>query len=365
MSIVFGLTYLFEVIQSILNRRSKIVGWVLLLFSFVLFVFLNGSVSDNSVYTYYYTHPETPSKFETLFVFLMQGSHFIGLPYFGFKAILFVIEFLLLWYGAKNFGIKNIGLFFVLVLTLQFFEASVQLRNYLMATMVFYGVSVLFKGEKNAELKYLAIILMATFVQFLAMFFILLLPIRKLSIKTALYFIGGMIVLLSFLTMTSLGQEWLITLTDAVFSRLGSFGPKVMQYVERMRPGKILLADVMLTGVYWMFFWRIEKSGWENKFTDFGMRISLLLFLAIPLYFVAYNFDRILIDLSLIIFILAIGSVENMDISNSRKYQINALLFFAVLIYAIASYSYGIKFGSTLRPMFTDNDLLRLVGVMF
>lgn len=106
MSIVFGLTYLFEVIQSILNRRSKIVGWVLLLFSFVLFVFLNGSVSDNSVYTYYYTHPETPSKFETLFVFLMQGSHFIGLPYFGFKAILFVIEFLLLWYGAKILVLK-------------------------------------------------------------------------------------------------------------------------------------------------------------------------------------------------------------------------------------------------------------------
>lgn len=325
-----------------------------------LFAFVPVTTSDNWVYHWYYVNPEVSTKFEPLFNWLMHFFYYGGLDYTQFKIVIFMMEMLLIFWGLNIMKIENKRIVYLFYTLIHFFESGIQLRNYLMATIVFVALAYLWRSNKYDNIRFLFLIVIAILIQISAAFFIVMLPIKRLNTeKKQLWFILIVILLSLFIAIPATRSVYTAIITG-VAGKTPVVGTKILQYALRFKPGQIMLIDTLLTILLYAFFSLIIKKINEKKeymkYAIFGQQLSLFLFILFPLYFVAYNFDRILID-SMIMFFAIFGKFFNNEIGKTNKFVV---LFVAVGLFGTYSYStyhYGIKYSSTYEPVLYKNTI--------
>ncbi|QOD85852.1 EpsG family protein [Weissella viridescens] len=356
MPIVFYLAIIAEALMGIIAPLKKTAFPILFVCLLgVLFVYVPNTVSDNIIYQIYYTHPAVPNKFESLFNLLMQLSNALGLDYKGFKTLIFVLEMTLLYLGMRLFKLENKRLFMVFYTMILFFESPIQLRNYLMATIVFVAIAYLWRGKTSM---FICLVIIGGLVQSSAFFFLLLWPIMKIKHrKTEYWFIAVMIIVaIAMLLPPTRGVYTVIV--NALASAIPVFGPKLAAYALRFQPGTIMIFDVTLTIVlYWLFvkLGKVVKQPALETYITLGRKMALFFFMLFPLYMAAFNFDRILMDGLLVVFVVIITLFTSLP--SPTRWTVLVIAFALFGVYSYEAYHYGIRYQVNYEPVLFQNEL--------
>lgn len=324
-----------------------------------IFAFMPITASDNWVYSWYYTHPGVPTKFEPLFNWLMQFSMWVGWDYYQFKLGLFALEMFLLNWGLNVMVVQNKRYVILGYTLIHLFESGVQLRNYLMAIIVFVALAYLWRHKQLDVLRFIALISIAALIQSAALIFLLMLPISKCRTRKSRGIILALVGAVSLFISLPITRAVYVSLVTGIAGKIPIIGSKLLQYALRFEPGMIILLDVPLTIGLFMLFTKVRIGARDEAVAAdalFGQQLSLFLCLMFPMYLVAYNFDRILIDSLLVIFAIFAKFIADCDVINKRRLLGLSILLFGT--YGYATYHYGAKYENTYEPALYRNIYL-------
>ncbi|MCC8440396.1 EpsG family protein [Leuconostoc pseudomesenteroides] len=370
MSIIFLIGFIFMTVNAVLfNGQSRVIRYSFISILFILFVYITMDQSltfDTSIYNFYYSDPDL-AHFEVGYIWLMKFGKMLGLSFYQFRGLLFLIEIFLILIALHRFNIKNKNLFLLLYTILNFFESPVQLRNYLMATIVFLGFSFIKSRTKSGYMLFVLLVGLGASIQSAGLFF---LPFvfffafqGKIMNKVVVLYTTIFISLIAFGPIRAL-----VTVFAAqLMTPFGVTGMKAVSYLNRLMPGQIILADIPFTLGIWYFYSQIIKK-FQSK--DSGVNTPVVVNIALteklfffliymfPMYLFAYNFDRILID-SFLVFFVAIVTLSDYSRTKSKsivgvdKYTVLGIV--TTLSYATFSYLYGTKLDGTLIAVLFHN----------
>ncbi|WP_195317958.1 EpsG family protein [Weissella cibaria] len=359
--VFYGLVLIELILLLLTPSRQQRVSIVFLVLLAIIFAYVPITVSDNWVYNWYYTHPEVPTKFEPVFNQVMQMATKVGLSYQQFKLVIFTIEMSCMAWGLNILQVDNKRVVLLCYTAIQFFESGVQLRNYLMATVVFVAIAYLWRDKRFDTMYFVMLVGLAAGIQLAAVFFLLLLPMRRLRTRNAQLWFIGVISAGALLIAVPVTRHIYVLIVQAIATRLPVIGPKMLQYALRFEPGMIIILDVAIAVVLLLLFWRLEAI---FKQTDnqplqssirLGQQMALLFYSMVPLYLVAYNFDRILIDGLIVVF--AIFAQILGQLTQRNKWLLLAIMGLLVGTYSFATYHYGTKYHNTYAPMIHENAM--------
>lgn len=359
--VFYGLVLIELILLLLTPSRQQRVSIVFLALLAIIFAYVPITVSDNWVYNWYYTHPEVPTKFEPVFNQVMQMATKVGLSYQQFKLVIFTIEMSCMAWGLNIFQVDNKRVVLLCYTAIQFFESGVQLRNYLMATVVFVAIAYLWRDKRFDTMYFVMLVGLAAGIQLAAVFFLLLLPMRRLRTRNAQLWFIGVISAGALLIAVPVTRHIYVLIVQAIATRLPVIGPKMLQYALRFEPGMIIILDVAMAVVLLLLFWHLEAI---FKQTDnqplqssirLGQQMALLFYSMVPLYLVAYNFDRILIDGLIVVF--AIFAQILGQLTQRNKWLLLAIMGLLVGTYSFATYQYGTKYHNTYAPMIHENAM--------
>ena len=359
--VFYGLVLIELILLLLTPSRQQRVSIVFLVLLAIIFAYVPITVSDNWVYNWYYTHPEVPTKFEPVFNQVMQMATKVGLSYQQFKLVIFTIEMSCMAWGLNILQVDNKRVVLLCYTAIQFFESGVQLRNYLMATVVFVAIAYLWRDKRFDTMYFVMLVGLAAGIQLAAVFFLLLLPMRRLRTRNAQLWFIGVISAGVLLIAVPVTRHIYVLIVQAIATRLPVIGPKMLQYALRFEPGMIIILDVAIAVVLLLLFWRLEAI---FKQTDnqplqssirLGQQMALLFYSMVPLYLVAYNFDRILIDGLIVVF--AIFAQILGQLTQRNKWLLLAIMGLLVGTYSFATYHYGTKYHNTYAPMIHENAM--------
>lgn len=359
--VFYGLVLIELILLLLTPSRQQRVSIVFLVLLAIIFAYVPITVSDNWVYNWYYTHPEVPTKFEPVFNQVMQMATKVGLSYQQFKLVIFTIEMSCMAWGLNILQVDNKRVVLLCYTAIQFFESGVQLRNYLMATVVFVAIAYLWRDKRFDTMYFMMLVGLAAGIQLAAVFFLLLLPMRRLRTRNAQLWFIGVISAGALLIAVPVTRHIYVLIVQAIATRLPVIGPKMLQYALRFEPGMIIILDVAIAVVLLLLFWRLEAI---FKQTDnqplqssirLGQQMALIFYSMVPLYLVAYNFDRILIDGLIVVF--AIFAQILGQLTQRNKWLLLAIMGLLVGTYSFATYHYGTKYHNTYAPMIHENAM--------
>lgn len=359
--VFYGLVLIELILLLLTPSRQQRVSIVFLVLLAIIFAYVPITVSDNWVYNWYYTHPEVPTKFEPVFNQVMQMATKVGLSYQQFKLVIFTIEMSCMAWGLNILQVDNKRVVLLCYTAIQFFESGVQLRNYLMATVVFVAIAYLWRDKRFDTMYFVMLVGLAAGIQLAAVFFLLLLPMRRLRTRNAQLWFIGVISAGALLIAVPVTRHIYVLIVQAIATRLPVIGPKMLQYALRFEPGMIIILDVAIAVVLLLLFWRLEAI---FKQTDnqplqssirLGQQMALIFYSMVPLYLVTYNFDRILIDGLIVVF--AIFAQILGQLTQRNKWLLLAIMGLLVGTYSFATYHYGTKYHNTYAPMIHENAM--------
>ncbi|WP_270324847.1 EpsG family protein [Weissella cibaria] len=359
--VFYGLVLIELILLLLTPSRQQRVSIVFLVLLAIIFAYVPITVSDNWVYNWYYTHSEVPTKFEPVFNQVMQMATKVGLSYQQFKLVIFTIEMSCMAWGLNILQVDNKRVVLLCYTAIQFFESGVQLRNYLMATVVFVAIAYLWRDKRFDTMYFVMLVGLAAGIQLAAVFFLLLLPMRRLRTRNAQLWFIGVISAGALLIAVPVTRHIYVLIVQAIATRLPVIGPKMLQYALRFEPGMIIILDVAIAVVLLLLFWRLEAI---FKQTDnqplqssirLGQQMALIFYSMVPLYLVAYNFDRILIDGLIVVF--AIFAQILGQLTQRNKWLLLAIMGLLVGTYSFATYHYGTKYHNTYAPMIHENAM--------
>lgn len=369
MSILFLIGFIFMIVDSVLfNGRSRVIRYSFIAVLFILFVYATMDSSwafDTIIYDHYYNDPDL-AHFEVGYILLMKFGKLLGLSFYQFRGLIFIMEMVLILFALYRFHINNKNLFLVLYTILNFFESPIQLRNYLMATIVLLGFSFIKDKTKFGYIMFMVLVAIGATIQSSAIFFMpfcLYFALNSsIANKVVVWYTVIFIALIAFGPIRSLVS----VVVAQLLTPFGVTGMKAASYLNRLIPGQIILADVPYTLGIWYFFSKMFKHFKDKTSTNTAINLELTLKLfffliyMFPMYLFAYNFNRILIDSFLVFFV---GVVTLSDHIRANR-QLIAIDKFAVvgiaitLTYSIFSYTYGAKYVGTLVAVLFHNTFL-------
>ena len=332
--VFYGLVLIELILLLLTPSRQQRMSIVFLVLLAIIFAYVPITVSDNWVYNWYYTHPEVPTKFEPVFNQVMQMATKVGLSYQQFKLVIFTIEMSCMAWGLNIFQVDNKRVVLLCYTAIQFFESGVQLRNW--------------RDKRFDTMYFVMLVGLAAGIQLAAVFFLLLLPMRRLRTRNAQLWFIGVISAGALLIAVPVTRHIYVLIVQAIATRLPVIGPKMLQYALQFEPGMIIILDVAMAVVLLLLFWRLEAI-------RLGQQMALLFYSMVPLYLVAYNFDRILIDGLIVVF--AIFAQTLGQLTQRNKWLLLAIMGLLVGTYSFATYHYGTKYHNTYAPMIHENAM--------
>ncbi len=326
---------------------------------------------DSGIYQSYYMHAEWDSEapFEQGYILLMKISRILGLNYLEFRLAIAVFGYLLLFIAIKRFKLVNTSLFYVYYIMMPFVEDPIQLRNFLMITIVLVSCSFLYKGadDKYSIVKYVVGIMLASSIQTLGLFFLLLIPFylpKKINYrKTYVWFsIISTVVMLFPIT-----RNFISVFLGQQFMKLGTIGMKISQFLMRAQPGKIMVWDGLVTVLLFVIVLQIKKQlkNTQNKNTRnillLGEATVYMLIIVFPMYFFSYNFDRLIKDGLFILFVVFAFCIPLLAKINVKAWiSVGLTAFTVVLFYSFNYYNYGdvSRWETLVYPVLFDNQFM-------
>lgn len=283
--IVFN-AFFFTLISSFFRNSGL---FVLLLIPVMWAMFgANYSNADYANYLAIYELQEQGVIFDTSqigFISLMSLSSTLGLSYNGFLTIVSFMGILLIYSTISKYTEKP-NFVFALYFIHPFFLDIVQVKHFLAMSIIVFSVRFLIENRITSTYKYIAGILIASSIHFIALFFLPLAFIKKINIKILVIFIITSSLGLLFLDKLNIIQQLAIkiagdTRTESYFENRANFGFFVQFFIQLCTLAIVLYSVKILR----------EKNK-SSKFVELIFIINIYLLILFPFYVINGTFER-------------------------------------------------------------------------
>lgn len=371
MAIYLLIVFILNGINACFKGKSKIIFIMTQILLVIMFSYMSiySTPQDSAIYQAYYIHPEwdDTSGFEQGFLELMSFSRWIGFSYLQLRLLIALFGYFLIAVSLYRMKVTNKSLFYLYYILMPFMEDPIQIRNFLMTTMVLFGFTFLINKKKSGIFAYTLIVLLSSTIQSLGLLFLLIIPFYAFDNEEK--------VRKAYLNFTIIfGIIFAIPFTRKLFSTIlgnfsaqyfGTVGQKIATFLYRAQPGMIIFTDIAIVTVIIYLLDYIRKIFIKNydvltqKLVHLGTNLAYSLLATIPLYFFAYNFDRMIKDSLFLFFIVfAVTIPKIIKINGKRGFIVAIMVLVTIMSYSISYYSYGTggRWRSVVYPVIFDNQ---------
>lgn len=342
--------YLITLLKSVSKNKNKVLDLLLLISAALLFSFRNLFEDDTYVYNNIYEGMlSNPSSSENIygidsgFVFLMKILSQLGISFYCFRLLLFLLSCILIFIGIKCIT-NNYDIVFCLYLFFPFCYDRIQIRQFFSYAIVIFAIRYLIMKEKKI-IKYIICVIAATLIHSTAIVYLLylfaILPDQE-YIKKLVKIVTGLFVICVLGGVNIIGLFGNIVKDDK-FTRYG-FGETdyrmnvFLQFFEIILFGLFLYLDNKL-------LIKQEDEKYRTLSSIFNLSIVFL-----PFVLVSLSFERLMRPF--IILTYGVVAKEYEDKKN-KNYWIPLIL---VIVFTIIRMS--VSFGYII-DLFSDCELIR------
>lgn len=344
---LFIVSELGQFIYKLFSKKGKLIGF----FGLAVLAYLAGAApaqtSDYAVYEIYYElAPKGIFYFERSYSELGVFFYNLGFDYAGYRLIFAFLSALILYIGVKRFT-SNLALFSALYGVTVFFCDAVQIRNFMMISLVVLGISFLIESTpKDLLLAFFFIWLSAQFQSLGYLFFLVILVkiIPRKALRNSLLFVFLAIIFLMLLTKV-LG----ISVLTSIMARVVGLFSDRMNLVEKVsgqyNDGTTIVGFLLLTASTLMGL-SFESFLLKQNIQDdlYGKKLQVLYSgvlvsaIALPTLFLAHDYSRIQRNAFLFILISIALYFEKADDSKSKKWIMIGATLMVCFAYTLAHF---------------------------
>lgn len=352
--------YFLNIINSIKKRKSKI-----LIFAFIvlLLILMGGNTKNPDYYSYeilYYNYGNVVSA-DFGYRILCAIFRNLGINYEGFRIIISLIGFYLINITIKKYSANKIFVY-LLYAIYPFLLDVVQIRNFLMTSIVIYAMSYLVKKSGKSTIKYILFILIASSIHITALVY---LPIALiLYLDKNIFFKLFIFYIIIIGILAGINKDILEIIANKIINALDLDDSRFIMYSSIKTQYGYLL--------YWslqFLTYAIIKSSksicnknklvdeHKNKFVDLVYVINLYLLIFLPFYvfeITYHRFARNMMILNYIVYTITYQSIVN------NKYKKLIYLSFIILL-VLMHFALDIfipQFDNIIKPIFEFNWIL-------
>lgn len=371
--VIFGGVWLFSLLSVFLRKFTKIAPMLVVIALSILFAFipLLNTPMDTEVYQRYFTRPDLISPtFERGYDAFQRFWSGTGIDYWLYRWILGVLGLACYSCALWKFGIKQ-NIFWCLYPIVPFIEDAIQLRNYLMISLMVLAIS--FMTKKSTYIIVIIIGYWATTMQssgwLMIPGFIAFAVWEIKAIRRALVWLYLLLFVLMLIPFVRTAASTLLMQFNFDLL-LGDAGDKALKYVSRNSLNRIVFADAFFAILNFVFF----IKGYEfldrhelitskkdlivvrilGSFTMVGLAV-------LPLLPLAYNFDRLVKNSFIFFFMFQAFFLSKVQQKHTKGHLIMMLVsLIYVLGYGTAYYFLAANDRWILEvvPIFTQNTFI-------
>jgi len=358
--------YFFTILLSYLSKNRiirLILIFLLILILFSLnthhiFYYLSYNYGNQDFINYYSMYNAT--KYDLLvrnveygFIFFILFANKFGLSFIGFKVIIALISYALIFFGIKNLT-NHIYYVLLLYLVFPFINDIIQIRNLLSYSIVFFAISYFLFGERKRYFIYIIFVFLASSIHQTSYVF-LLLPFFYIFKSWVVKLITYFIIPFS-----------LIFMYTGVLHKLVNYfslNYKILKYTEELRTwgGIIILLYLLmiyLSNVYMTKSTKkiIDLSPKQKRLNNNIIILNYFGLLTGVLWFYNLNFIRIYRNIFLFNYILFF------EIYFAKRYEFSGNVLKVIMsigyVFILFIIFYLIHYESQIRPIFEDNIII-------
>lgn len=347
---------------AFLKKYNRIIIILTVIFIVLLF---SGSYNnpDYLVYLNEYSNDYKNNLFfsnkEYGFYYITRFFYLLGFSYNQFLVVLTIVCFALITTTVRTFIKNNSSLFFVLYIIYPFFLDIVQIRNFIVMSILIYASHFLLNNDLKGKAKFLLCIIIASSFQLIAILYLPLLfatQIKNRKVQKILFAI-----FLSFLILVSFNNSFIDYISNFIIKYSNI---EKMEFIFSKRVNFGFLIPFLLQ-IFISIFLTISKKIIDNgtNFEDNSLEIqyfnliyavNIISYLYIPFYMISSNFIRILRNLIPLYYIALIIGYENTKLGTLKR----STYFIFLVILALMQFGYFIFLGysnSIIVPIMTKN----------
>ncbi|MBU7554186.1 EpsG family protein [Pediococcus ethanolidurans] len=348
--IVFSV-FIFGLINLAFNRRSLVSS---ILFSLMLTVVMGGNTINPDALNYEYLYNGLfIDSVEPGYRVLMSLGHLFRLNYNQFRFLICLIALILAWIGLQKMVSTLSYKVYVLYFIYPFFLDVIQLRNFIMMSILIFATSFLKKKNLRSEISFIIIAGIGATIQILGVVYLVAILLYQIDdqdrIKSSILFVMTVVTLISmFPIVQSALSSSILNNAVGLFDKASSYSTRTVQHGYYI----YWLADYLLLFIFAYLrkhtSMLIDSDMYNLQSAIYSLTTVSTLFF--PLYTIDLSFARAFRN---IIPLLIVGELISFEAIN-KKHRIN-LNYMKKIVICITLIAFGILFMVDILPLFGVN----------
>lgn len=362
--IYFVILYL-NAMFSFFKKHSKIVALFSFIFVWILFW---GNTDNPDLRNYITSYDQVINNTITFNLSLREPGYFIimkifanlGISYHGFIACIGLICYLLIFSTVKKYTNNYNYICFLYMIHLFVFDI-IQMRNFISVSIIVYAIRYLVEYTNKGKIKYIICILIASTIHNTALFFLILIIIKRNNTNSFVKFIAIFSIVGCIIVFFNGGK---IPFISEIMNNLLE-GTVRGTYLNVVVPLRYIISLFLLQIVNFTMIlicrnqsnkiYNKEKiSNEQREFINLIFWANTIAFMFLPLYMQSINFYRLMRNLNILNFICV--SIA----SNGFKYRSNNKIIFNLFNVGgvIAWFIYDLSISFSHFQSILENNLI-------
>lgn len=318
---------LFFTLISSFFRNSGLFVFLLIPVMWTMFG-ANYSNADYANYLATYELQEQGVIFDTSqigFISLMSVSSTLGLSYNGFLTIVSFIGILLIYSTITKYTDKP-NFVFALYFIHPFFLDIVQVKHFLAMSIIVFSIRFLLEYKLASTYKYMAGVLVASSIHFIALFFLPLVFIKKINTRILTLLIIILSIIIFSLDKFNIIKDFTIkiageTRIESYFDNRANLGFFVQFFIQLCTLAIVFYSIKIL-----------RKKNKSSNFTELILMINVYLLILFPFYVINGTFERAF-RISLILDYILFSLTFNILSITLKPYYMSMLVMLVSLLF--------------------------------
>lgn len=344
------------ILASLINKKSKIILFVILGTMWILFGFNTNNadyINYELIYNGYYPNHEIG------FMKLISLFKYYNLSYQIFLIIVSFIGLLFLKIIIKQYTI-NINYVIALYFIYPFFLDITQIRNFIAMIIFLFSIKYLNNSHKYNIIKYILCILLASIFHYSFLFYFILLLTKIKKIKNLYFIILPTVFMLMFISYTNLHYK--------VLSLIFNNDKVLLWFTYRAKIGFIIPIVLQIFSLFFILI--IYNNNFihvKTKLSDMFnfiyiqniYKVNIIMLLLIPLYIFNMTFFRLYRNILILNYIVVANSKFNIN-AKVTNVCLKTLYVYYIIILFLYLILY-INYSSVFYPIFNDNIVIKFL----
>lgn len=334
-----------------IKPKSKKISYLIVLLMWILYGFNTYNV-DFNIYNNIFNYTKAGHTYMQFgYSYLNEIAHYLDWSFIFFKVVITLLAFVLLYKSILVYT-SNIAFVLALYMIFPFLLDVVQLKTFLSMTIVIYSLRYLINTDRKSVIKYIGLILIASSVHYLSLFYLFLLLVHfnktKLLIKNV-----AIITILFILFSYSGFIKYILAFVLPIAKVNYWFEPKTglgIVIVVALHSYITFLVHY----VHYKFYNQLKIDRYKLIFSGLVVKINVIMWLIFPLYIFNMVFFRIYRNLFILFFILFGMFIYDKLFSKKDRFIFSLLLLLFVSALSIF-YIFSIHFDDIFKAVMFNN----------